>query len=292
LVVIPVENLLLLLFFPPFPRSRLPENPLLPNRKLQDLYALMQRSRALDLKHARKQIGRAQKPSRPVAREALLAATSIHLLPSDLLCAEPGDRTAEQLAPAPKSTTAAKSGLLATPDLSPRLLLCTAAARGLQAAASEGLVLAYANLRSPAASAAGWAAALEWAQSAQLPLLLACIDSHPANSARRSSLRSSGTAAKLDWASMNRLAHRLRLPVLPVDGEDAVAVYRAMQEAALRARMGGGPAVIWAVMSPVTQARPAPGSSPSSPSSVARKQQPLARLRSYLAARQIALPAR
>jgi pyruvate dehydrogenase E1 component alpha subunit len=73
---------------------------------------------------------------------------------------------------------------------------------------------------------------------------------------------------------MQRLAKKLHLPVFAVDGEDAVAVYRVMQESVLRARAGGGPAVFWAVLSPQ---RPS------------RSDLPLARLRSYLAARRIPL---
>jgi TPP-dependent pyruvate/acetoin dehydrogenase alpha subunit len=265
----------------------LPENPLLPHRKLQELYTLMQRCRALDLKQARAQSGRRQKASRPIAREALLAATSIHLLPGDLLCAQPGDRTTEQLAPAPKAAVATSS-LLAAPELSSRLLLCAAAARGLQATCADGLVLAFADTHSPAASSVGWAAALEWAQSAQLPLLLACIDSSStpaAPSSRRTAAKSA--VSPLDLPSMNRLAHRLRLPVMPVDGEDAVAVYRVMQESALRARLGGGPAVLWALMNPSLSLKPTPSSRASGPRPAS---QPIARLRSYLVARQIPVP--
>ncbi len=265
----------------------MPENPLLPHRKLQELYTLMQRCRALDSKQ---KSGR-QKTS-PIGREALLAASAIHLLPGDLLCAESGDRAAEQLAPAGKAAVATSS-LLAAPRSSPRLLLCAAAARGLQATGAEGLVLAYASASSPAASSAGWAAALEWAQAAQLPLLLACIDSTPAKAARRAAQRQpthgppTSAAPPLDWPSMSRLAHRLRLPLLPVDGEDAVAVYRVMQESALRARLGGGPAVLWAFMTPSLDPRPAGRSRTPAP---LRAKPPIARLKSYLAAHQIPLP--
>jgi TPP-dependent pyruvate/acetoin dehydrogenase alpha subunit len=265
----------------------LSENPLLPHRKLQELYTLMQRCRALDLKQARVQGGRRQKASRAIAREALLAATAIHLLPGDLLCAQPGDRAAEQLSPACKAA-AATSSLLAAPEFSPRLLLCAAAARGLQATGAEGLVLAFADTHSPAAGSAGWATALEWAQSAQLSLLLACIDSSSAPGVRSSPQpRAKSTDSPLDWPSMSRLAHRLRLPVLPVDGGDAVAVYRVMQESALRARMGGGPAVLWAFMNPDLSPQATPSSRTSD---LPRASQPIARLRSYLAARQIPLP--
>jgi pyruvate dehydrogenase E1 component alpha subunit len=261
----------------------LAENPLLPHHKLQELYTLMQRCRALDLKQKRAK----PKTSRPIAREAVLAATSIHLLAGDLLCAEPGDRAAEQLAPSGKSGAVA-TGNFATPGLSPRLLLCAGAARALQGAGSEGIVLAFATAGASSTANAEWAAALEWAQSAQLPLLLACTDTAareaaPSRSRARKSSSQKSIAEPLDWPSMSRLAKRLRLPVLPVEGEDAVAVFRVMQESALRARMGGGPAVLWATMSPTAPRL-------TSSARLTRAQQPLARLRSYLTAREITLP--
>ncbi len=73
------------------------ENPLLPHRKLRELHALMLRCRDLERK---------QKLSQFASREALLAATSIHLLPGDLLSAGPLDQTASHLAPEAKKDTA------------------------------------------------------------------------------------------------------------------------------------------------------------------------------------------
>jgi pyruvate dehydrogenase E1 component alpha subunit len=229
----------------------LPENPLLPNRKLRELYALIERCRALD-----------RRRPHPTAREALLAATTLQLLPGDLLLAEAGDRTVAALAPKPKSVTPTPSATLPAP----RLPLAAAMAHGLQAAGAGGLVLAFAHA---GASEPGWAGALEWAHEAKLPLLLACADSTGGASSNRAS-----KDPPLNWLNMQRLAKKLHLPVFAVDGEDAVAVYRVMQESVLRARAGGGPAVFWAVLSPQ---RPA------------RADLPLARLRSYLAARRIPL---
>ena len=60
---------------------------------------------------------------------------------------------------------------------------------------------------------------------------------------------SSRNAPPLLWPELTKLAHGLHLPHFPVDGEDAVAVYRVMQETSARARSGGGPSVIWAMLS-------------------------------------------
>jgi hypothetical protein len=244
----------------------LPENPLLPHRKLRELHTLMLEVRDLELKLARK-----QKPT--TAREALLAATSMQLLPGDLLSARTGDLTAAQLAPEgkklnPTDKKARTNGTLPpVPNIRPRLALCAAAAKALQAAGTDGLVLSFTHCAAPEPA---WLPALEWAQSAMLPLILACTD--PIG--RRPTPKTKPTDPTLDFATISRLAARTKLAVLTVDGEDAVAVYRVMQESVLRARNGGGPAVIWAVMSAST---PKPK----------RAQQPIPRLEAYLAARNI-----
>ena len=240
------------------------ENPLLPHCKLRELHALMLRCRDLERKQK----------SRSPAREALLAATSIHLLPGDLLSANPNDFAASQLAPEPRKAGRGGS-LIAVPSPGMRLALCAAAARGLQASATEGLVLAFAEAGS---AEPGWQQALEWAQQSQLPLLLACTDA--TGGRRASSVKR--REPRLDFSTISKFTRRLKLPVLTVDGEDAVAVYRVMQESVLRARLGGGPAVLWAVM------KPASGSATKLPSAkLPRSSQPIVRLEKYLTARNI-----
>jgi len=208
------------------------------------------------------------------AREALLAATAMQLLPGDLLCSTVEDTTVAELAPAAlpgrsEKKPGKKKGYVA-PRLSTRLTACAAMARGLQAAGTEGIVLAFA---SAGEAEPGWAEALAWAQAEQLQLLLACNDA-TGGAAMRRGRKSAET--KLTWTAMNRLAARLYLPILAVDGEDAVAVYRVMQESVIRARSGGGPAVIWAVTTPPSE-------------TLSRSRTPIARLESYLAVRKIKL---
>ncbi len=242
----------------------MPENPLLPHRKLRELHTLMVRTRELE-----------RKQRATNSREALLAATTMQLLPGDLLSARTGDLTAAQLAPEgkklnPTDKKPRTSGALPpVANVPARLALCAAAAKALQAAGTDGVVLSFTH---QAAIEPGWLPALEWAQSAQLPLILACTD--PTAGLPTSSKKTKPTEPVLDFATINRLAARTKLAVLTVDGEDAVAVYRVMQESVLRARNGGGPAVIWAIMSPAT-AKPK------------RAQQPIQRLEAYLSARNI-----
>jgi TPP-dependent pyruvate/acetoin dehydrogenase alpha subunit len=238
----------------------LSENPLLPHSKLRELHALMVRCRSLEQKQT----------SRGTVREALLAATLIHLLPGDLLSASAGDQVVAKLAPEGKQKRPAGS-LIGGDAIGARLSICAAAARGLQAAGADGVLLAFAGAGSPER---GWMEALGWAQTSQLPLVLACSDA--TNGAASGSRK--GAEPAIDFSSMSRFAKQHQLPVLTVDGEDAVAVYRVMQESVLRARQGGGPSVLWAVMTPSRAVATLPRSS-----------QPIARLRSYLAARKISV---
>ena len=236
----------------------MPENPLLPHRKLRELYRSILSCR--DLQRRLRRQGR-QTVARGDAREALLAATSIQLLPGDLLCAEPDDALAAALLPIGK---AGKFPASFTAPVPSRLTACAAAALGVKAAG--GVVLAYTRA---GATEPGWQEALRWAHRAELPLLLVVGDATAWNARGKLGVAS----ARLSWAAMQPFAKRLRLPVLTVDGEDAVAVYRVMQESVIRARHSGGAAVVWAVMG-------------------AGGPTPLARLQSYLRARKIALPKR
>jgi pyruvate dehydrogenase E1 component alpha subunit len=229
----------------------LADNPLLPEHRLRELHALMLHIRKLE-----------RRQPHPSAREALLASMRLHLTPGDLLSGPAHDRTLRELAPASSSATTPHHNL--PPSL--RLPLCAGAARGMQAASPDHLTVAYAEA---ASRESGWLDALTWAHRDQLPLLLVCADSTNGRVARAPSR---GPSAPLTWTAVSQLAKKLHLPLFPVDGDDAVAVFRVMQETAARARAQGGPSVLWAVLST---------------GPVARKQQPLRRLETYMAARGI-----
>jgi pyruvate dehydrogenase E1 component alpha subunit len=234
----------------------LSENPLLPHRKLSELYLQMLRCRDLE---------RRQKAPKRGPREAFLAATTMQLLPGDLLCHETDDESAEILSPVGKSGKLL--GSLPT-TVQSRFAVCAGVARGITASAADGLVLAMTRA---GATEPGWQEALLWSHNELLPLILLCEDS-----------ANGGKGKKVDtltWAAMETFTRKNRIAITAVDGEDAVAVYRVMQESVIRARTGCGPAVIWAVTSPKTKALPT-------------SQQPVARLQSYLRVRKIALPKR
>jgi hypothetical protein len=241
----------------------LAENPLLPHRKLQELCALILRCRALD----RAPHGKAKSP----AREALLAASAIHLHPGDLVFAEANDPVAASLAPPPrKSARHPKAAPVETTAFRlPRLAAAAAAAHSLSPKA-KNLVLAHTHEN---AVEPNWPATLRFAQANRLPLLFLCAGVHPHPKHRASS--KTGRNA-FTWESVGRVCKRLHLPLLPVDGEDAVALYRVFQESSLHARAGAAPAIIWAMFHPTTVA-------------LTRSQTPVARLEAYCRARGIKL---
>ena len=226
------------------------DNPLLPQDRLRELRALMQRIRTADRRRSN------------AAREALLAATLIHLSAGDLVSGIADDRTLRELAPKSSAGNDAHD----VPQ-SLRVPLCAGAARGMQTAGTDRLAVAFAQAGS---LEPGWADALRWAHRDHLPFLLVVAD----NSKAAGRSRPSRAAAPLLWPELTKLARSIHLPHFPVDGEDAVAVYRVIQETSARARSGGGPAVLWAMLSPER---------------LSPRQQPIKRLESYMSARGIRL---
>lgn len=225
------------------------DNPLLPQDRLRELHALIKRARALDRRKSK------------TAREALLAATLIHLSAGDLVSGRADDAALRTLAP-----KSAAGGDAHDVPQSLRIPLCAGAGRGMYTAGTDRLAVAFADA---GAQENGWSDALRWAHRDRLPFLFVVADTGSTTARKRSS-----RATDLLWPQMTTLSHSLHLPHFPVDGEDAVAVYRVMQETSARARSGGGPSVIWAMLS----------ADPLTPS-----QQPLKRLEAYMKVRGIAL---
>ena len=226
------------------------DNPLLPQARLRELHALMHRIRATDRRRT------------TAAREALLAAALIHLSTGDLVSGRVEDATLRTLAPKSKAGDDAHD----VPQ-SLRIPLCAGAARGMQTAGTDRITVAFTEAGTPET---GWADALRWAHRDRLPFLLIVAD----DATRAPSKATSRKAPALLWPELTKLAHGIHLPHFPVDGEDAVAVYRVIQETSARARSGGGPSVIWAMLSAER---------------LAPRQQPLKRLAAYMAARGIRL---
>lgn len=224
----------------------MPENPLLPNAELTALLALTKRCITLEKVSAPKlNAGRSRKTAvHHAGREAVLAAAALQLGPGDLLIAEPWDLTPAELIPKTPGKTISQPSLLPSGQTkgASRLLLAAAMASALRGAGTDRIALV---LLQAGSSDSAWQAALIWAQESLLPLLIVCTDADGSNI-----LRGNGKAfpGHFDWSNVSKLAIKQKLPVLTVDGEDAVAMYRTAQEAILRARTGGGPAVLWAAL--------------------------------------------
>jgi pyruvate dehydrogenase E1 component alpha subunit len=178
--------------------------------------------------------------------------------PGDLLSHAAEDRGAAAMAPEAKNKVA---GAKAFAGSTARLPAAVAAARGLQAA-GNGVCVA---LMSAQANEPEWREAFAWAQSERLPVVFVCADT--GEGARRAKDAPA-------WAAVAKAARSVQMPTITADGEDAVAMFRVMQEAVLRARTAGGPSVVWAVLSP-SRAKLKAASSP------------VARLRQYMAVRGI-----
>jgi hypothetical protein len=210
------------------------ENPLLPNAKLKELYALMQRARALS-----------KAPATAPRFEAILGATLMHVEPGDFVSPPLGALPAALLAAERTAAKSRKKPLPASPatplPAHQRLATVAGVAQGLKLAGANRLAAFYTDAGAASArTEEGWAEALTYAYRAELPLLFVCADVMDGP-------RVSNPKA-ISWPTMSKLARSLRLPVLTVDGTDAVAVYRVMQESAHRARMGDGSAVIWCAL--------------------------------------------
>jgi pyruvate dehydrogenase E1 component alpha subunit len=233
------------------------ENPLLPNRKLQELYALMQRMRGLTRKT-------------PALRglEAMLAASLMQLEPGDFVSSLPGLPAAESLAA--ERTSVPSKAVPATLPVGQRLAAAAGIAQGFQLSKDSRLSIVFATA---GAAEPGWQEALTYSAKARLPLILLCADTPPARARKPA-------ANTLTSAAMIKLAAPLHLPVLSVDGADAVAVYRVMQESILRGRTLGGTAVVWCSL---------PAASPKA--GAVAVPDPLVHMRRYLSDRKL-LPAK
>ncbi len=202
------------------------------------MYALMQRCRAL---------GQRMRPAQP-RLEAIFAATLLHLEPGDFCSPLPGSPTSAALA----------AERLADPVALPhthRITLTTGVALACKLSSEKRVALAYSPTGpATARTEQGWPAALSYAAEAHLPLILVCAA--PPAPVRKLTPQAL-TLPALTLPALTRLARPLKLPVLTVDGTDAVAVYRVMQESTHRARLGDGPAVLWCLLPPLAARTPA-----------------------------------
>lgn len=255
------------------------ENPLLPNAQLRALLSLLRQALVEEQAVRGRATGRAKQGAATATeitgKEALIAGTLLQLEPGDVFVPEPHDRSSATLLPSSGERTADRVSVLQTSSASPQVALAAGMAAALQRSGEDRLVFAYvrAGITEPK-----WAETLAMAEQSKLPLVVACADPSGSETFRREVEARSPENLPLTWTTAQKLALKAKLPILSVDGEDAVAVYRVMQESVLRARSGGGPALLWAML-------PRPGAAGKTRS---KAELPLARLERYLRTRAIA----
>jgi TPP-dependent pyruvate/acetoin dehydrogenase alpha subunit len=213
------------------------ENPLIPNKKLRELYTAMVELRLLE-----RHIAKLQRSLRPSARLHLHPGEEGCLV-STVLSLNPGDLTSESAAGiATRFLRGAKLGTLfalkaspakdvpgempAVADTPVRLHLAVGAALALAARKKGSLAVAYVyagDLTLPQ-----WKPILKLAAAHAAPLLFVILPSE--------------SAAKPGGLSLASTA--CGVPGIPVDAADPVALYRVAQESMLRVRAGGGPVLM------------------------------------------------
>ena len=224
----------------------------MPNARLRQMYSAMLRARVLATSMLAASLSPQPKRSAStIGLEACLVAATVDLTAADLvLDAFPGSPavdflrgTPAELALSPKrrlrtAGTVANSGgatRLSAPRTGPeRIWTAIGAAAALKATAQstgakDGSVLVC-YMRTDDLQPAAWSKALAHISAEKLPLLIVVLPGLKPQGSRTGQLAT--------------LAIRNRMPGMPVDQDDAVAIYRVSSEAIGHARIGGGGALI------------------------------------------------
>lgn len=219
------------------------ENPLIPNARLRQMYLAMLRLRAVE------QSLRVKDRSGALGREASLVAGAIDLGPGDLISdtfhgpavrfmrGQPLHLALGRRSSSRRGVFAECGSAAALPHVEvsvDRLWSVLGAAGALEARygkiqGERGVVVAYVRASELPSRALG--RVLQFAAERFLPVLFLVTSKDPE--------RLSPGDGRLCG-----LAQRSGVPGIAVDGQDAVAIYRVVQESLGRARAGGGPAFI------------------------------------------------
>ncbi len=219
------------------------ENPLLPHAKLTAMYASMLECRLLDRRAASLSRNRARRPF--AGREASLIAVMHNLLPQDWVSVGGSDPVMQLLRGAApqklwqclrerKPVEDLGNGVLpGVEDVTARLAM--AAGVAVACKTKEAVVVVYLDA---AEARADWTGIFATAARLDLPIIFICQEDTRATTATKK-LRDA------DWKRLGATSKRSGMTVIPVDGQDLIALYRVAQESIGRARMGLGPTVIW-----------------------------------------------
>jgi len=223
------------------------ENPLVNNKKLREMFVAMVEARALD-----EHVSRSQRRRKTRLRldsihgqEASRVSTAIDLGQGDLvsdsqvgvamgliLGADPGSLL-KRLAASDSDTKAhgsvSEKQLPWIEDVEDRLRIAMGAALAFKTLKRANIVVAYVQGRE--ATGGVWRRTLTLAAKLDLPMIFVILPEGEGKS-----------------KNISRKARSCGIPGIPVDANDAVALYRVTQESVGRTRGGDGPVVIECVI--------------------------------------------
>ncbi|MEG9438200.1 hypothetical protein JAO29_18785 [Edaphobacter sp. HDX4] len=228
------------------------ENPLVPNAKLRHMYAKMLEVRALDEAVAKRLAARGRKRVATTRGEEAVRVSTVAQLGEQDLISDPqatagmglllgGDRSS--LLRGFTNPKAGREDLMADAgasrmlkwiaDEEQRLHLAVGAALALKAQGKQGVVVAYA--RKGDLATAAWRRILEPAAKLDAPIIFVVLQ------------RPGAVKKGAELNEICKIARAAKVPGIPVDSCDAVALYRVIQESLGRTRGGDGPVLIESV---------------------------------------------
>jgi TPP-dependent pyruvate/acetoin dehydrogenase alpha subunit len=235
------------------------ENPLIPNKKLQQMFVAMVEMRLLDehIAGLQRSAKARRRTGSSLGEEACRVSTAIDLVPGDLVSDSQagvamempsGARVASLLkyidasmskSPGTKAPAAISSTrqLPWIEDIDDRLGTALGAALALKTLKGTNILVAY--LRDGDASNRLLRKVLTFAAKHTLPIIFVLLPQ--AADGKKRSGRAEGLSVK---------ARSCGVPSIPVDASDAVALYRVAQESTGRTRDGGGPVLVECIAYP------------------------------------------
>jgi acetoin:2,6-dichlorophenolindophenol oxidoreductase subunit alpha len=231
------------------------ENPLVPNKKLLQMYGVMADARALDehIQGLQKGVKGRRRIDSTRGQEACRVSTALELLPGDLVSDSQAGVVMDLISGAQSKAQIdsllgrvakfhegkidgaklAREGALArvlpwVEDVGDRLRMAMGAALSFKTLKRGSLVVAYVG--HDELGKKEWRQILETASKLELPMIFVVL---PGKGKDQGGVRQLSAKAR-GWG----------MPGMPVDAHDAVALYRVTQESLGRIRGGGGPVLI------------------------------------------------
>lgn len=201
------------------------------NEKLLQLYAAMLKCRALE-ERVRTLFPRNKLTGKrsSVSREAVAVGAALDLLPEDTIAASPRDFIVNYIQGEPLDTIFARlCARAACPSTAAQFKRASNAAQANRKAQNGKIAVAFSSIGSGFSPAA-----LKVAGDQRLPILFV----------RQTRLPAEPPRGKKQTGAAEIAAEARGIPVIPVDGNDVVAVYRVSTEAITHARKGNGPTLI------------------------------------------------